>query len=333
MPLDIPNMENKDGDLRRIGLELEFAGLDLEEAARIIRSVYGGEVEEENRYHYIIRGTELGTFEVELDARILKKMAGGNFLNDLGMEIDEQKIRNSISDVLDRLAKTVVPLEIVMPPVPIDRIDRLEPLRKELQEQKAEGTDSSLIHAFGLHINVEVPEMDAGVVLDYLRAFFVLYPWLLDRLNIDFSRRLSPFIDHFPAKYVRMVLDPAYRPGMEQLMEDYLAHNPTRNRPLDLMPIWAMVDEKRTSEVLKGEKNRPRPTFHYRLPNSSVDDPEWTFRSEWERWLAVERLAADDEMLAKLCRLYLLREEETYVSFFKEWAGTVEILLEPDAQQ
>ena len=331
MPPTIPYVENKDGAERQIGLEIEFAGLELDEAAQIIHNLYGGETQKVNRYHFRVTDTELGTFEVELDARILKKMAGSDFFPNLGIEVDERKIRNSISEVLDKLAKTVVPLEIVMPPVPFDKLDELDPLRSELQKQKAEGTESSLIHAFGLHMNVEVPAIEPGILLGYLRAFFILYPWLLDRLQIDFSRRLSPFIDHFPGAYVRKVLDPGYDPGLERLMEDYINYSPTRNRPLDMMPIWALVDEQKTGEVLGGEKNRPRPTFHYRLPNSRIDDPEWTFRLEWERWLAVERLAADDEMVRKLSRLYLMRENETYVSFWKEWARTVEILLDLDA--
>lgn len=330
MKLKIPHTTNEEGSPRRVGLELEFTGLELEEAAGIIQQLYGGDIEKENRYHYTIRDTELGSFEVELDARILKKMAGTDFFGDLGIEFDEQKIKDSLSDIVDRLAKAVVPLEIVMPPVPLKKIEKLEELRSELQKKKAEGTEVSLIHAFGLHMNIETPALEAEILLAYLRAFFILYPWLLKRLKIDLSRRLSPFIDHFPGEYVRKVLDPEYKPSVEQLMEDYLSLNPTRNRPLDMMPVWAMIDEDKTSGVLEGEKNCPRPALHYRLPNSRVDDPEWSFSLEWQRWLHVEKLSADDEMLRKLSRLYLLREGETYVSFRNEWAETMEILLDLD---
>ena len=165
----------------------------------------------------------------------------------------------------------------------------------------------------------------------YLKSFFILYPWLLEILNIDLSRRISPFIDHFPDPYVQLVLDLNYAPTVDQLITDYLKYSPTRNRPLDMMPIWALLDEDRVKNVLGDEKNKPRPTFHYRLPNSRIEDPDWSFIQEWEHWMEVEKLAADDEMLRKLSRLYQFRKKEKFVAFRKEWAQTVVILLDLNA--
>ncbi|MDX1636433.1 MAG: amidoligase family protein [Balneolaceae bacterium] len=330
MGLNLLIADNAEGNPRRIGIELEFAGLELPEAADIIRELYGGRVHRINRYQFEITGTELGDFEVELDARLLKKMAGSEFLAVWDLDVDEETIRDSIGDILDRLAKAVIPLEIVMPPLPAGNIERLEELREKLQEWKAEGTESSWMHAFGMHINIEAPDLEPGTLLRYLRAFFVLYPWLLEVLNIDLSRRISPFIDHFPDRYVELVLQEEYRPDTRNMMADYIAYNPTRNRPLDLMPIWALVDEKLVSEALGDEKNKPRPTFHYRLPNSRIEDPDWTFRQELDRWMEIEKLANDAEMLRKLCKLYLFRRDETLVSFRKEWARIAAILLDLD---
>jgi hypothetical protein len=111
-------------------------------------------------------------------------------------------------------------------------------------------------------------------------------------------------------------------------MEDYLKFNPTRNRPLDMMPIFGLINEKRVMTVLEGEKNNPRPTFHYRLPNSKIDEPQWKFSDEWSDWCVVEKLADDSELLHKLCELYLHRKRKTLVSFKKEWAETLGILLD-----
>lgn len=332
MPLCLPEPLNHEGQPRRIGFELEFAGLEIEEAAEIIRGLYGGEVQKRHRYQYSVTDTALGDFEVELDARILKKMAGTKLLADWDFDIDEEALKDSIGDILDKLAKAVIPLEIVMPPLPVDETARLEALRKELQAQKAEGTETSWMHAFGMHINIETPGLDAQTMLRYLRAFFILYPWLLETLNIDLSRRISPFIDHFPVRYVELVLDPEYAPSRDQLISDYLEFSPTRNRPLDMMPIWALIAEESVSEALGDEKNKPRPTFHYRLPNSRVEDPGWSFQVELERWIEVEKLAGNSEMLHKLSRLYLVRKRETFVSFRKEWAQTAAILLDLDEE-
>lgn len=325
-----PTVLNEKGDQRKIGLELEFAGVEIEKAAEIAQSLYGGQLKKENRYYLEVLDSDIGDFRVELDARILQKMAGQNIFEKLGINLDEISIQKSIEDVVDKLAKTVVPLEIVMPPLRVDDIHQLEELRDELQKNRAEGTHTSLVHAFGMHMNIESPDLEASTLLRYLRSFILLYPWLLEALEIDISRRISPFVDPFPKKYAQLILDPDYNPDQEQLIKDYIEFNPTRNRPVDMMPIFGMLDAELIQPVMEGEKNDPRPTFHYRLPNSRIDDADWRFEHEWNYWLAVEKLADDEEMLNKLSRLYLLRKKETVIAFRKEWAKAVAILLDLD---
>ncbi len=328
--LSPPITKNKDGNSRMVGLEIEFAGIEPMQAAEIITSVFGGEISKEHRYQINISGSDLGDFRVELDARILRRMAEENIFDKLGISLEEDSIRKSIEDVVDKMARSVVPLEIVMPPVSIDELEKLENLRKALQENKAKGTYASMVHAFGMHLNIEAPNLNVKTLLNYLRAFAVVYPWLLEVLRIDMTRRISPFVDPFPEKYVKKILSPEYAPDVDQFIEDYIEFNPTRNRPVDMMPIFGMLNEDIIEPVMEGEKNDPRPTFHYRLPNSRIDDPDWRFEDEWNHWLVVERLAADDEMLNKLSRLYLLRRDQTVISFRKEWAKTLEILLDLD---
>ena len=332
MSIELPPVtENAEGAPRRVGLELEFAGIEPRDAADIIVSLYGGTVGKEHRYEYNIRDTELGEFRVELDARILQKMARQDMFEKLGIQMDVDSIRQSIEDVVDAMARSVVPLEIVMPPVAITDLERLEELRKLLQENKAEGTHASLVHAFGMHMNIESPNLEIPTILKYLRSFIIVYPWLLEKLNIDISRRISPFVDPFPDEYAARILDPGYEPDQEGFVEDYIDYNPTRNRPVDMMPILGMLNPGLIEPVMEGEKNLPRPTFHYRLPNSRIDDPEWSFITEWNYWLVVEKLAANDEMLRKLARLYLQRKKKTVISFYREWANTVNIMLDLDA--
>lgn len=331
MSYKLPATEKNDqGEQRKVGLELEFAGVEIEKAVEIIQTLYGGELMEEHRYHFEILDTELGDFRVELDARILRKMASRDVFRKWGIDLDEESIRRSLEDVVDKLAKTVVPLEIVMPPVQIDELYRLEELRAKLQENRAEGTHSSFVHAFGMHMNIESPNLETLTLTRYMRSFLILYPWLLEKLEIDFSRRITPFVGSFPQKYVTKILEPSYRPDQEQFIRDYVDFNPTRNRPLDMMPIFGMLNEDLIFPEMEGKKNEPRPTFHYRLPNSRIDDSDWRFEDEWNLWLEVEKLAGDQEMMDKLCRLYLTRREKTVIAFRKEWVTTVTILLDLD---
>lgn len=325
-----PKLNNAEGKNRKIGLELEFAGIEPDEAAKVITLLYGGKLQKEHRYQINIRETKLGDFRVELDARILQQMATQNIFDAFNFDIKQGALEKSIEEVVDKLARSVVPLEVVMPPIPIEELPKLEKLRKALQENKAEGTHTSLVHAFGMHINIESPSLEISTLLNYLRAFVIIYPWLLEMLNIDFSRRISPFVDPFPEAYVKKILNPDYKPDQDQFIEDYIEHNPTRNRPVDMMPILGMLNEELIEPVMKGAKNLLRPTFHYRLPNSRIDDPEWTFVSEWNYWVAVEKLAAEEKLLEKISRLYLLRKQETVISFRKEWVNTIQILLDLD---
>ncbi|HET6528402.1 MAG TPA: amidoligase family protein, partial [Balneolaceae bacterium] len=172
--------KNANGEPRKVGLELEFSGVDIERAAQIITSLYGGRVEKENRFEMKIADTELDDFRVELDARLLKKMA-----NKSQVSLEGSFILKSVEGAVEKLAKTVVPFEIVMPPLETKKLHWLEALREALQKNRAEGTESSLVNAFGMHINIESPDLETTTLLKYLKAFLIAYPWLLEKLNID----------------------------------------------------------------------------------------------------------------------------------------------------
>lgn len=321
-------LTNAKGAERTVGLELEFAGVELKRTAQLVQDLYGGNISKNHRYEYTVTDTCLGDFRVELDARILRKMAQTDLFNTVDLAEEGRSIKKSLEDVVDKLARSVVPIEVVMPPVKIGQIEELEKLRQALQAEKAEGTKVSVIHIFGMHLNVETPDLEIDTLLRYLRSFMILYPWLSMVLDVDIARRVSPYVDPFPPKYVEKVLDENYEPDQAQFIDDYLEFNPTRNRPVDMMPILALFDQKKVKNVLKDEKNSARPTFHYRLPNSKIDESDWSFSEEWNYWWVVEKLAQDQEMLFKLSRLYLLRKERTLVPFKKDWAETVNILLD-----
>ena len=67
------------------------------------------------------------------------------------------------------------------------------------------------------------------------------------------------------------------------------------------------LDRDRIRARLPEEKISARPAFHYRLPNSSVDEEDWRISREWMIWMKVEQLAADERQLARRSR-YKLRK-------------------------
>jgi hypothetical protein len=189
-----------------------------------------------------------------------------------------------------------------------------------LYEAGARGTRRSFRYAFGMHINPELPSDKACSIRDHLRAFLLLMPWLSDRVDVDLTRRVMPFINPFPNDYVRLVLQRDYPDDANRLIDDYLKHNPTRNRPLDLLPVLAYLDETRVMrEVEDPHLVKPRPAYHYRLPNCLIDEPNWSIAREWNTWVAVEKLAADQDRLAAMSRDYLDADEQSFRPFINKW--------------
>jgi hypothetical protein len=197
-----------------------------------------------------------------------------------------------------------------------------------LLEQKAAGTKSSIILAYATHINAEIPKRDVETTLRYLRAFMLLYPWLYDKAKIAIRRRLASYIDPYPDEYVELVLNPAYKPNLEQLIDDYHRYNPDRNRALDLYPLLSCLNAEHIAA--KGDLGnvKQRPTFHYRLPNSLVDEPDWSIAREWNQWNIVEILASKPDRIQAIAEDYLRLEKKTFMGFFNKWISRTEEWVE-----
>ena len=75
-----------------------------------------------------------------------------------------------------------------------------------------------------------------------------------------------------------------YPATADRLIDDYVRFNPTRNRPLDMLPVLACLDRERTLAAVEDPHlTKPRPAFHYRMPNSLLDEPDWRVRASGTR--------------------------------------------------
>lgn len=309
-----------EGHLRRCGIEFEFSGLDIGTIATLTQAELGGTIEHLTAYECRVAGTPLGTFLIELDFAYLKK---------LGRESDAREdgafdLDRLSEELLAMAARQVVPFEVVTPPLPLDRLNALEPLIARLREAGALGTRHALIYAFGMHMNPELPRLDAATVLAYVRAFLCLYEWLLRTSAVDWTRRLTPYIRPFPKDYVRRVVDEGYTPDLEQLVDDYLDANPDRNRTLDMLPLFAHIDHCRVRRAVADPRVKPRPALHYRLPDCDIDQPGWGVLGAWRHWLQVEHLASDGERLARVCRHFAEFLDRPAGSLLGDWAKACE---------
>lgn len=297
-----PVTETANGTPRRVGVEIEFSGLNIDEAAELLRSTLfpdgGGALTHPGRYEIAVTGDAAGDWEIELDFAFLKSMGR--------RERDDSSFGDAVEglaeDLLRMVAERVVPVEVIGPPLPMARLGELNRIVRRLREAGARGTTDDPAFAFGMQLNPEIPDPSPETVLRYLQAFLCIEDWLRERAQVDLTRRLTFFADPFPKPYARLAAAPDYAPDLGRLIDDYLDFNPTRNRALDMLPLFAHLDEARVRARIDDERVKPRPTLHYRLPNSEIDRPGWDLSVPWNDWLVVERLAAAPEALRTLCR-------------------------------
>jgi hypothetical protein len=311
-------LTNPEGRPRRVGVELEMIGLDLNDIAEIVARRRGLSIATDGRYRRVLTGDEAGEWAVELDFDLLKRM--GQEQRDSTL-LDE--LRDSAEEMLQALANLVVPLELVTPPLPMQRLHEVEELIELLREAGAKGTSDSISYAFGLQFNPEIPSSDPKVITGYLKAFLCLYEWLLARADINMTRRLTSYVDPFPPAYVLQVIQADYEPDTATLIDDYLALNPTRNRALDMLPLFTHLDEERVRAVATDPLIKPRPAFHYRLPDCEIHLPGWGLHLAWNDWLEVEALAADEGRLENCCEAYLEFLDRPLKRWLGDWANEV----------
>ena len=153
-PLLPPRPSRPDGTPRRVGVEIEFTGLDGREVAELARRVYGGTLHEDDPYRYHVRGSGVGDLTVELDMSAAHPDRGAG--EGLG-----QRVKLAVHQDVGAVGSLVMPFEVVFPPLPVERLPEVDRLVAALRERGAEGTKSGLLNAFGLHLNPEAAAFDA----------------------------------------------------------------------------------------------------------------------------------------------------------------------------
>lgn len=298
-----PHPETSQGRLRRVGIEVEFATLSAADGARIVQEAFGGTVTEEDAHRYHIDGTELGDFTCELDSQYAHRPYG----EEGGMSGFQTEMRKLVGDI----SALVVPCEIVCPPIAYTEIPRIDALVQSLNAVGALGTRASPFYAFGAQLNPEIESDDTDGITATLKAYLLLSGWLRGIIGVDLTRRAVAFADPFPKRYASRILAPDYWPDRDGLIGDYLADNPTRNRELDMLPLFAHLDKDHVRRHLNDPRIKARPTYHYRLPDANIGETDWSLCLEWNRWLVVERLAANRPLLEAMGRDYLARSKSS----------------------
>lgn len=306
--VELPALKTRAGSDRMIGVEVEFGGVSEEEAARTAIDIFGGELVQESDTIWKIEDSEIGDIEVYLDV----------FLRNAA--------KSALRDAALNLGREVIPVELVTKPLRFDQLDRLETLMTALRKAGALGSSAGVVFGFGIHFNIEIEDESVEAIRKPLLAYALIEDWLRTANPIDETRRVLPFTAPYPTAFVRDLIGAGANPSLSDLIRIYLAHNETRNRGLDMLPIFAHVTPDEFKEAL-AELTSARPTFHFRLPDCLIDQPEWSLAGEWSRWAIVERVAADQSLLDQLASAWL-DDHPTVTILRRSWANRAGQILE-----
>ncbi|MCG8313460.1 MAG: amidoligase family protein, partial [Pseudomonadales bacterium] len=310
------------------GYEFELGNLTIEEIADALHKSFGGRLEKISAFEVLVLGSKIGKIKVERDTRVLTSLKYREWMSNIGIDFSPGAEGELIEREVDKLSRWIVPCEIVTEPLQFEQFADLLDLVTVLNEHDAQGTQVALHYAFGLHINISVPDLTSQTLLHYLQAFVMLVEWIIQDASTDLTRRfLTNYIDPFPQVYVRKILDPDYKPDESKLIDDYLAYNATRNRALDMLPIFCMLaPEKLDQSVDPDERDliKGRPAFHYRLPDCRVGKDGWHITQEWNRWQLVEMIASDKTLRYDLMDLWLKEHASIKLIPNAQWSQVVD---------
>lgn len=310
---------NSEGNERRVGVEVELSGLGydvlVDHAARLLDAP----AEAVSRYVTRIE-TGLGPFTIELDSDPIKDLD----LADSRLPESIRELGGQAMEVIDAAAERIVPLEIVTPPIPFSHLQEVDRLVDELHLLGALGSREAIYFAFGLQLNPELPDLEPATVVRYLQTFAALYDWLKARHQLDISRKFTTYIEPWANRYTDQLIEDDYAPDLEQLMRDYLEWNPTRNRALDLLPLFSHLNADLLDRYVRDPRIKSRPTLHYRLPDCDIDNPEWHFSTVWNDWVVVEQIANRAEDLAELRALFRDSRKFSFHNLTHSWQETTD---------
>ncbi|MCC5958651.1 MAG: amidoligase family protein [Rhodobacteraceae bacterium] len=290
---------------RRVGLEIEFAEVSVDDAAELVRALWGGEICAQGPRDIQVKGGQFGDVKIELDIALKTKWA---------------------EDIAAKALGDLVPVEIVTPPLAQSDLRHAEHLTSALRKAGAKGSRAALAYSFGLHLNPELPTPDGSGLVAVARAYALLEDWLRASDPIDPARNIMPFVDRWPNALVEALVA-GENWSVDDLAIAYARHAPSRQYGLDLLPALEHLRPELLTDVPDTQLKGGRPTFHYRLADARVDEPGWSIAYEWNRWVLVERVATTPDVLDALASDWT-GHHASLTSTRGNWVAQVESRLE-----
>ena len=265
---------------RRVGVEIEFAGLSVEQAAAVLQQHWGGEIERAHERALQLKGSALGKIEVELDIALKRQWT---------------------EDLAEQVLGDLIPVEVITDPLPQTALPQVEMLAAQLCSAGALGTREKLAYGFGIHFNVELPQDDGAALISTARAYGLCEDWLRAADPLDPARRVLPFVAPWPRPFVA-ALAGGVDWSLRELARACAQLAPSRQYGLDLLPALQHFCPDELAEVHPDHLKGGRPVFHYRLPETRLGEADWSLAYEWNRWCVIEHVATDPALLEGLSK-------------------------------
>jgi len=311
----LPRPLDADGEPRRTGVEIEFAGLTERQAADLVLAELGGRVQTAQAHGITLADTEIGEVEIVLDTALRK--LGDNALLSAGLDA----------------IRGLVPVEIVTEPLDLGQLARLDAFRDTLREAGAIGTEEGALLGFGVHLNVAVVAPGDPFTGATILAYGLMEDWLRRRGPLDLTRRVMPFVDPWPRRFLDALVAAGPAAGFGEVRSLYARYCNSRNHALDLLPIYKHADPASFDRLFPGQTNtKGRPAFHFRLPDCRIDEPDWSLAGEWMRWWLVEALADRDDLLSALAADFQVRRTPLFEDR-ETWAEAVSARIGPNGEE
>lgn len=306
--LPFPQPVDAHGRPRKVGIEIEFGGLTEEAAARVAQACLGGRVAQVSRHEWRVTGSDMGQLKIYLDTAF-------------------RNASTAVARLGADLARNIVPVEIVTEPLSRDQLGTVDAFRTALRDAGATGTRDGWGHGFGLHLNPATTGATVAYILPMVRAFALMEDWLRHADPIDVTRRVLPFAHPYPRHFIDEITEHGETWTLGTLWSSYLRRNATRNRGLDLLPLIAELAPESLDPLRpRLGKVSARRAFHYRLPDSRLDEADWSVTYEFNRWVMVERVAADRALSARLAEDWLAHRA-ALTTIRRNWHKHVEHVL------
>ena len=304
----LPMARTIDGTERLTGIEIEFAGPTERETGNLIAQHFGGTVKDDGQHTVMVCDTDFGDIEVELDIGLRKR-----------------KDIPFLKEGLDAF-RGLIPVEVVTPPLRLEQLAEFNGICAALRGIGALGSRTGVLLGFGVHVNPEVVGPNHRFTLDTIVAYALLEPWLRAREQIDTTRRVMPFVGAWPRGLISDLVNTPSE-TLADVMRLSAPHIKSRNQSLDLLPLFKHFEKHLFDEVFHiTDKTSARPTFHFRLPDSRIDEPGWSLHQPWQLWRQVELAAADPDLLNAL-RDAWRTHDAAWFERKSVWVDTVDNLL------